>query len=137
MFFRYTIAIATALVLTTSVAFGRPVPAGAGSTVFKDVPVAPGAFPDYGRRAFGIKGNPRVQPQAFNFASYSDGPAMLQWYRAHLPHRGWHIDQSKANYPGPGYHALIASRSGEAVTVIVQNSRGGCRVSIIKLNSSK
>ena len=123
--------------IVAAAALGRPVPRGDGNTVFADLPVAPGGFPDYAPHAFGLQGNPRVKPQAFNFGSYADATSMLQWYRVHLKRHGWRIDQTKSNYPGPGMNAVIASRSGEAVTVIVQRSRLGCRVSLIKLNSSK
>jgi hypothetical protein len=126
-----------AFLALSGLAVARPVPAGAGTTIFGDVPVAPAIFPDYAPHRFGIKGNPNVRPQTFSFATYADPRSVITWYRAHLSRRGWHLAQQRDNYPGPGMSALVANRSGEAVTVIVQGGRGGSRVSIIKLNSAK
>lgn len=118
-------------------ALARPVPAGEGTTIFGDVPVAPAIFPDYAPHRFGLKGSANVRPQTFSFATYADPRSVMLWYRARLARRGWHLAQQRDNYPGPGMSALVANRSGEAVTVIVQGGRAGSRVSIIKLNSTK
>ncbi len=114
-----------------------PVPAGSGSTVFGNVPVAPGSFPDYSKRSFAIRGNPRIRPQAIDFGNPADAPAVLRWYRAHLAQRGWRVTQQRANYPGRGNNALIAVRTGAALTIVVQTLRTGARVTLIKLNSSQ
>lgn len=120
-----------------TVASGRGVPHGTGTTVFGDVPVTPGIFPDYAPHRFGLRANPNVKPQTFSFATYADAKSVVAWYRAALASRGWHLDQTRVNYPAKGASALVASRSGEAVTVVVEGARDGSRVSIIKLNSSK
>lgn len=118
-------------------ASAKPVPAGAGTTIFGDVPVAPGSFPDYGPRSFGLRGGSDVRPQAFNFASFADSKSMLTWYKRRLSQHGWHIESLRYNYPYPGASAVVGSRRGEAATVVVEPAKFGCRVSLIKLNTAK
>ncbi|PZR57320.1 MAG: hypothetical protein DLM50_06280 [Candidatus Meridianibacter frigidus] len=76
-------------------------------------------------------------PQAFNYGNRADAKSMLVWYRGHLPHYGWHVQQERINYPGPGDRSIIGTRSGQAVTIVIDTTRYGCRVSVIKLNASK
>jgi len=115
-----------------------PVPHGKGQVVFGDIPVVPGSFPDYGQHRFSLAGNPKVKPQAFNYGSSASPWNVLAWYRYYMPHYGWHIDNIRTNYPAPNDAALLASRRGEAVTVVVEyGGRGGSRVSIVKLNSTR
>ncbi|GAC1357668.1 MAG: hypothetical protein NVSMB31_18140 [Vulcanimicrobiaceae bacterium] len=102
--------------------------------MFGDVPVEPGIFPDYQPHPFALHGNPNVKPLVFNFGTYADHLSVLGWYRTHLPQHGWHIDQTRVNYPVRGSNAIIATRTGEGLTVIVEGHRWGTRVSIIKLN---
>jgi len=125
------------LCANAGVALARPAPARAVTMVFGDVPVAPGSFPDYNPRSFALRGSLSVKPQAFNFASYTNARAMVAWYRRQMPAHGWHIDALHANYPYTGANSLVSSRRGEAVTIVVEPTRLGCRVSIIKLNTAK
>ncbi|GAC1426307.1 MAG: hypothetical protein NVS1B14_07280 [Vulcanimicrobiaceae bacterium] len=125
------------VLMNVSPTLASPVPAGNGSTVFGNVPVAPASFPDYSKRSFAIRGNRQVRPQAIDFGNPADAPALLRWYRAHLPQYGWEVTQQRANYPGRGNNALIAVRTGAALTIVVQTLRIGSRVTVIKLNSSR
>jgi hypothetical protein len=110
---------------------------GNGQTVFKDVPVAPGGFPDYTPAAFVIKGGPNARPQAFNYAVRSDRPSVYRWYVGRLPQLSWHIQQLKRDYPRRGVDAIIADRAGEAVTIMLLTVRNGTRVNIVKFVSAK
>lgn len=119
------------------------VPAGAlalsgnGQTVYSDVPVAPGSFPDYAPAAFVLKGAPNARPQAFNYGVKADRPSVYRWYLQRLPQLSWHISQTKRDYPHRGVDAIIADRSGEAVTIVLVALRDGTRVNIVKFVSSK
>jgi len=120
-----------------SVALTRPAAPPAITTVFGDIPVAPGSFPDYRPRSFALRGGPQVKPQAFNFASYTSTRAMLSWYQRQMPAHGWHVESVHPNYPYSGANSLVSSRRGEAATIVIEPTRLGCRVSIIKLNTAK
>jgi len=121
----------------TGFAVARTAGTASITRVFGDIPVAPGSFPDYQPHSFALRGGTQVRPQAFNFASYTNAGAMVTWYRRQLPAHGWHIDTMHANYPYTGANSLVASRRGEATTVVIEPARFGCRVSIIKLNTAK
>jgi hypothetical protein len=129
--------------LTTVAAIGPgvpnvPVARGTGQVVFGDLPVVPGSFPDYGAHRFSLSGSPKVKPQAFNYGTTASPWNVLAWYRMRLPRLGWHIDSIRTNYPAPNDAAIVASRRGEGVTIIVEyGGNGGSRVSLVKLNSSR
>lgn len=110
---------------------------GSGQTVYTDVPVAPGSFPDYAPAAFVVKGAPDARPQAFNYAVKADRSAVYRWYMQRLPQLSWHVSQTKRDYPRRGIDAIIADRTGEAVTIMLVALRGGTRVNIVKFVSSK
>ncbi len=134
---KHGIAAAAAAVVLCGPALAAGVPAGAGQTVFRDVPVAPGSFPDYGPSHFMLRGGAHARPQAFNYGNGADAAAMYAWYERQLPQRGWHIEQRRRNYPTAGADALVASRRGEAVTIVVTKAGAGSKVSVIKLVSTQ
>ncbi|MBV8245991.1 MAG: hypothetical protein JOZ38_08735 [Candidatus Eremiobacteraeota bacterium] len=121
------------IALTGALAFAAP----AGNTVFGDVPVAPHAFPDYSPNQFALKGGLNVTPQAFKFGTHDGSDVVLAWYMQHLASFGWRIEERRANYPVNGADAVIATRKGEGLTVIVSPVQGGTSVSLIKLITSK
>lgn len=135
--FAFGLAVLSIVYANPDFAAARAVPGGTVTMVFGDVPIAPGSFPDYKPRSFGLRAGSDVRPQAFNFASYADSKSMLAWYRRQLAQHGWHIESLKPNYPYPGANALVGSRKGEAATVVVEPAKFGCRVSLIKLNTAK
>ena len=111
---------------------------GPGQTVFGDLPVTPGSYPDYSPARFALRGNPKVIPQTFNYGTPASPPNVLVWYLKNLRNHGWHIDGVRTNYPGPRDAAVLASRKGESVTVVIEYAPdGGSRVSLVKLNASR
>lgn len=109
---------------------------GNGQTVFKDVPVPPGAYPDYARAAFALKGGPHTHPQAFNFGVRASATDVVRWYLQRLPRNGWRVNQVRQTGRKNAARAIVADRTGEAVTVIViPLGDGTTRVNTIKLVS--
>ncbi len=112
-------------------------PAGGGQTIFGDVPVVPGSYPDFSPNVLGVKSKAHLRPQIFKYGSTAAPWNVLQWYERRLPSRGWHIDGIRQSYPARGSVAVIATRRGEAVTVVVAQSGDRSVVSIVKFNSAK
>ncbi|MBV9271719.1 MAG: hypothetical protein JO165_11525 [Candidatus Eremiobacteraeota bacterium] len=110
---------------------------GNGQTVFKDVPVAPGSFPDYAPSEFMLKGGANSKPQAFNYGIGADRNSVLDWYLRRLPQLGWHLREARRNYPRKGIDAIIADRPGEAVTIVLSSVLNATKVNVVKLVSTK
>lgn len=131
----FTAAIAAALLAVPGTA--NAALSGNGQTVFRDVPVAPGSFPDYTPAEFALRGGANSKPQAFNYAIRADRRSVLEWYQHRLPQLGWHVRETKRDYPRKGIDALIADRRGEAITVVVSSVLNATKVNIVKLVSTK
>lgn len=110
---------------------------GNGQTIFGDVPVAPGSFPDYAPSQFALRGGANSKPQAFNYAIKADRRSVVDWYERRLPQLGWRVRETKHDYPRKGIDALIADRRGEAITVVVSSVLNATKVNIVKLVSTK
>lgn len=132
--FTFIAAVLTAVFL---VPVGALALSGNGQTVYTDVPVAPGSFPDYAPAAFVVKGAPNARPQAFNYGVKADRSSVYRWYMQRLPQLSWHVSQTKRDYPHRGVDAIIADRNGEAVTIMLVALRDGTRVNIVKFVSTK
>jgi len=127
----FVLALASAPALTNAAISGN------GQTVFTDVPIAPGSFPDYAPSAFALRGGQNSKPQAFNYGIKADRQSVVDWYVHRLPQLGWHVQEVKRNYPAKGVDAIIAERRGEAVTIVVSSVLNESKVNIVKLVSTK
>jgi hypothetical protein len=130
------LAAIAACLLCASVA-SAAIPAGAGQTIFTDVPVAPGSYPDRTPSPFVLRAGAHAHPQAFNYGDAADAHSIFAWYRRRLPQLGWQVGQVRRNYPTRGADAIVASRKGEAVTIVVTSAPRGSKISVIKLVSTK
>ena len=128
--------VAGVLVASPDGAFATPVSGGTGTTVFRDVPVAPNSYPDYHPNRFALKAKPTVAPQAFTYGNRADDIALIAWYQRRLPATGWRVREIRRNSPIRGTSAIIANRIGEGVTIILEQlPNRTTRVNIIKLIS--
>ncbi|MGZ3550800.1 MAG: hypothetical protein ACXVAL_01745 [Vulcanimicrobiaceae bacterium] len=126
-----------AVLLSGGIALAAEVPAGTGQVIFNDVPIAPASYPNYEPSHFALRGGPNARPQAFNYGNAAVPNALLVWYAGRLPQLGWHVSQTRRNYPVRGADSVIADRRGEAVTIVIERSASGSKVSIIKLVSTQ
>jgi len=110
---------------------------GNGQTVYNDVPVAPGSFPDYAPFEFALRGGKNSKPQAFNYGIKADRRSVLDWYLRRLPQLGWHLRDAKRDYPRKGIDAIIADRRGEALTIVLSSVLNATKVNVVKLVSTK
>jgi hypothetical protein len=131
------LAAIAACFLCASAASAAGVAAGPGQTIFADVPVAPGSYPDRTPSPFVLRAGAHAHPQAFNYGDAADAHSIFAWYRRRLPQLGWQVGQVRRNYPTRGADAIVASRKGEAVTIVVTSAPRGSKISVIKLVSTK
>ncbi len=110
--------------------------AGSGQTVFSDVPVAPGSYPASNPHEFAVRSKHRVNTQSFNYGIDASPWNVVGWYRSRLPRGGWHVDSIHPRVPHPGALSIIASRRGEALTIVIEGMSNPTQVTIIKVNST-
>jgi hypothetical protein len=126
-----------AVVLIAAPVWASAAISGNGQTVFNDVPVAPGSFPDYAPSEFALRGGKNSKPEAFNYGIKADRQSVLDWYLRRLPQLGWHLRDTKRDYPRKGIDAIIADRRGEALTVVLSSVLNATKVNVVKLVSTK
>jgi hypothetical protein len=130
--------IVKAAALAAAFLYATPVCAairGNGQVVFDNVPIAPGSFPDNGGSHYILRGSKNATPQTFNYQIAASPHDTMSWYAHRLPQMGWHVTQVHRDYPRRGADAIVAERSGAALTVIVTAGTYGSKVTAIKLTS--